>query len=173
MEQFGTEAVCDKLRECVQHNDWETFIKISISRPEVLAVAFTVFDSVPDKLKYQFAIEAYSNNGDSIPGVRKAVRSLQNYPKPKLPEFISSQNTITVFRAGEEPIHKSPYRLSWTTDKRVAEFFLNEYVKKHARHLFKANIHTADIIAYTNDREEQEVLQYRKVFNVEEITPNK
>ena len=44
-------------------------------------------------------------------------------------------------------------------------------VRSDGNHLFRAKIHTADIIAYTDDREEREVLQYRKVFDIEDITP--
>ena len=43
--------------------------------------------------------------------------------------------------------------------------------KAHANYLYQAQIKTADIIAYVDDREEREVLQYRKVFDIQDITP--
>lgn len=181
MGQFGAEMeqamrdyeakILERLRDYISQNNWEAFINTSLCNPQVLAKAFTVYDDVPDNLKYQFAIDAYTHTGDRLSGVRKAVRGLRKYGKPELPEEIATQDTITVYRAGEESISKAPYRLSWTTDKRVAEFFLNKYFRKHTKHLYRAKIRTADIIAYTDDREEREVLQYRKVFDIEDITP--
>lgn len=41
--------------------------------------------------------------------------------------------------------------------------------KAHANYLYQAQIKTADIIAYVDD-EEREVLQYRKVFDIQDIT---
>ena len=156
MGQFGSEIeqamrdyeakILERLRDYICQNNWEAFINTSLCNPQVLAKAFTVYDDVPDNLKYQFTIDAYTHTGARLPGVRKAVRGLRKYGKPELPEEIATQDTITVYRAGEESIGKAPYRLSWTTDKRVAEFFLNDYCRKHASHLFRAKIHTADMI---------------------------
>lgn len=139
MGQFGAEIeqamrdyeakILERLRDYICQNNWEAFINTSLCNPQVLAKAFTVYDDVPDSLKYQFAIDAYTHTGDRLPGVRKAVRGLRKYGKPELPEEIATQDTITVYRAGEESIGKAPYRLSWTTDKRVAELFLNDYCR--------------------------------------------
>lgn len=131
--------------------------------------AFSYFEEVPDSLKYNFAISAYIHHGDSVPAVRKAVRSAARYGKAELPQSLQSQEAITVYRAGEEDITKCRYRLSWTTDINVALFFLNEYRHRHAAHLYKGKIRPADVIAYIDERQEREIIQYRKVFDIEEI----
>lgn len=150
--------------------EWQKFIDRALTVYEVMPEAFKHFDEVPDSMKYDFAISAYIHHGDSIPAVRRAVRSCRRYGAPKLPADLRDKEQITVYRAGEEPRGKAAYRLSWTTDRRIAEFFLNEYVHRHANYLYQAQIKTADIIAYVDDREEREVLQYRKVFDIQDIT---
>lgn len=160
-----------RLYNSAVNGKWDDFISITLSVYEVMPEAFTYFYKfVPDSLKYDFAISAYTNHGDSIPAVRKAVRGAAKYGKATLPAELKTQDTITVYRAGEEDITKCKYRLSWTTDRSIAEFFLNTYINRHARHLYEAQIRPAEIIAYTDDRKEKEVIQYRKVFNIREIT---
>ena len=158
-----------KLLEYRAAGKWKDFIDTALLVYEVMPDAFTYYDEVPDNLKYEFAISAYIHHGDSLPIVRKAVRGAAKYGKAELPPELQAQETITVYRAGEEELTKCKYRLSWTADINVALFFLNEYQHKHANHLFKGKIKTADIIAYVDDREEKEVIQYRKVFDIVEI----
>ena len=146
-------------------------IDLALSVYEIMPEAFIFYDRIPDSLKYQFAIDAYIHHGDSIPAVRRDVRNAKRYGKPTLPEEIAEAETITIYRAGEEPIEKAHNRISWTTDYSVAEFFLREYIHRHATHLYMGTIKTKDIIAYCDDRNEKEVMQYRKVFEVTDITP--
>ena len=153
--------------------DWKEFIRIALSIYEVLPEAFMYFEQVPDDLKYELAIGAYMHHGDSIPAVRKAVRSLSKYPRPPLPDDLATADAVTVYRAGEEPKEKARFRLSWTTDKEVALFFLNTWNGRHASHLYQGKIRPARIIAYTDDRNEKEVIQYGGVYDVIEITDQK
>ncbi len=152
-----------------QHKEWEKFIDETLCCYEVMPIAFRFYDEVPDSMKYQFCTEAYTHHGDSIPAVRKAVRGALKYGKPELPAEIAGKKEITVYRAGEEPIEKTKYRISWTLDIKVARFFLSEYMGRHARFLYKGKIKPEKIIAYTNDRQEQEIMQYGNVYDIEEI----
>ena len=158
------------LMESRRAGDWNAFITRALACYEVMPEAFSFFDEVPDELKYQFAIDAYMHHGDSIPAVRKAVRNALKWGRPELPKEIADAQEITVYRAGEEPIDKAKYRISWTTDKSVAEFFLSAYIGRHASHLYKGKIKPEHIICYTNDRKEQEIMQYRHVYDIEDIT---
>lgn len=150
--------------------EWENFCKLALTVFEVMPDAFLFYDQIPDNLKYNFAIVAYTHHGDSIPAVRKAVRGARKYGKANLPTELQTQETVVIYRAGEESIQKSKYRISWTTSLETALFFLNEYRGKHASHLYRAKIKPADIIAYTDDRNEKEVIQYNKVFDIEDVT---
>lgn len=160
-----------RLMEYRQRGQWQDFIDLALSVFEVMPLAFSLYDEVPDSMKYQFAIDAYIHHGDSIPAVRKAVRTAGKYGKATLPPEIESEQEITIYRAGEEPIEKAKYRISWTTDYDVADFFLNKYKGRHATHLYCGKIKTPDIIAYCDARNEKEIMQYGKVFDIEEITP--
>ena len=139
---------------------------------EVMPEAFTFFDEVPDKLKYDFAIQAYMHHGDQIPRVREAVRRARRYGKPTFPAELDGVEVFTVYRAGEEPINKAKYRISWTLSEAVALFFLREYGGRHASNLYRAKIRREKVIAYTNERKEEEIMQYRNVFDIEDITGN-
>lgn len=125
------------------------------------------FEELPDCLKYTAIIRAYlENDGHKIPAIRKKVRELKKYGKPDLPEWIKSQKEITIYRAGEEPIEKAKYRISWTTDLEEAKRILNRQWNT-AKYLYKGVIRTDKIITYTNEADEHEVMQYRNVRNIE------
>lgn len=157
------------LYEAYKNKDWEEFVTIGLTRYEVMPEAFRFYKEVPDDMKYNFAVSAYQHHGDSIPAVRKAVRSARKYGAPSFPEDLEGVEVFTVYRAGEEPKDKAKYRISWTLDKEMALFFMNEYGNRHASHLYRAKIRREDVIAYSNDRKEEEIMQYRKVYDIEEI----
>lgn len=157
----------DSLLDLRNKGKWKEFIDFALSKHQIMPIAFQYFDEVPDELKYNFCIDAYTHHGDSVPAVRKAVRTALRYGKPNLPEELKGLDFIEVYRAGEEPPHLCPYRISWTADKNVALFFLNHYAKRHAAYLYKAKIKPQHVIAYTNERDEKEIMQYRHVYDVE------
>jgi len=157
------------LLEHFYNEDWEMFMHIGLTVYQVMPIAFALYDYIPNEYKYDFCTKAYTHHGDSIPAVRKAVRGALKYGKPKLPQEMADAEYITVYRAGEEPIEKAKYRISWSASKEVAEFFLNTYLGKHAKHLYKGKIKPNKIIAYTNDRSEQEIMQYANVYDIEEM----
>lgn len=163
-------AMLPELLAARRSGDWDGFITLALACYEVMPDAFHFYDEVPNSLKYNLAVGAYMNHGDRLPEVRKAVRSLSKYPRPPLPADLAGADAVTVYRAGEEPMEKAKFRLSWTTDKDIALFFLNTYKGRHASHLYQAKIRPARIIAYTNDRNEKEVLQYRGVYDIIELT---
>ena len=165
------EFFAPKLMEYRQHGQWQQFIDLTLSVYELMPLAFSFYDEVPDNMKYQFAIGAYIHHGDHVPAVRKAVRTAARYGKAELPAELAEADTITVYRAGEETIEKAKYRISWTTDYEIADFFLNKYIGRHANRLYMGEIRPTDIIAYCDERNEKEVMQYGKVFNISDITP--
>ncbi len=149
---------------------WEEFCGKVGTCYEVMPEAFKYYyKDIPQELRRDFVLSCYSHHGDSIPACRKAVRELEKKGISELPSAYRNQAAITVFRAGEEDICKAKYRLSWTIDRKIAQFFFSEFHGRHAAAIYKAKIRPCDVIAYMNDRKEQEVLQYRKVFDVVQI----
>lgn len=61
--------------------------------------------------------------------------------------------------------------MSWTLWRDVAEWFAerHEHYGQGTQHLYKATISTDDVIAFTNARQEFEIIQYRGVKDIEEI----
>ena len=155
-----------ELEEYRRRGEWKEYIDLSLCMWECMPDAFLHFDEVPDNLKYQYAIDAYMHHGDSVPEVREAVKRARKYGAPKLPPELEKQEVITIYRAGEEPIDEAPARISWTTSIDTALFFLDKYVKRHARYLYQGKIRAADIIAYTDERNEKEIMQFQSVFDI-------
>lgn len=94
-----------------------------------------------------------------------------------MPELIKScinsdWEKLTVYRAGDEPLHLAKCRISWTTDLEVAKWFSDRAAAFHQsqRHLYKGTIKPEQFIWYTDDREEKEIMQYTSVSNVMEIS---
>ena len=157
------------LMESAVNENWDEFCSIAQLNYEVMPEAFRYYDQLPKKYRRDFVINCYMHHGDRVSGCRKAVRGLPKNGINELPPEYAVLPEITVYRAGEEELKKAPYRLSWTLDIDIAHFFLYEYKGAHASHLYKATIKPCDVIAYTDDREEQEVLQYRYVYNIIEL----
>lgn len=168
--ESGLDYEVYKLLKYRGKSDWQGFIDFALTHRKYLAWAFSFFEEIPDNLKYDFCVDAYISHGDSVPKVRTAVRKALKYGKPDLPEEFKNAEYIVVYRAGEEPIKKAKYRISWTTDKAIALFFLNTYALSHATHLYKGKIKPCHVIAYTQDRNESEIMQYNHVYDIEEIT---
>ena len=85
--------VCDEFKNA---QDWEGLSDQIILFSNVYEwTFFKYYECLPDHLKYQTAISAYSKNGDMVPLVRKCVREALKYrPKNALPEEILSQKEI-------------------------------------------------------------------------------
>lgn len=155
-----------KLIEYRKNEDWKGFCDYATSNPEYMPYSFLYYDVMPNEFRRDFVVQCYMSHGDSFSPCRKALKKLPKNGIYELPVRYREKEFITVYRAGEEPLSTAPYRLSWSLSKKVAEWFLDKYIGKHAQYLYSAKIRPCDVIAYTNERKEQEVLQYRKVFDI-------
>ena len=159
-----------ELNQAAESNDWNRVCELTECRYEIMPYTFSVYyDKIPQNLRRDFVVGCYEHHGDGVPGCRKALRGLPKNGINELPKAYREKEYITVYRAGEENLDKAKYRLSWTLDKRVALDFYNNlrYSCDRAHNLYKAKIRPCDVIAYTNERKEKEVLQYRKVYDIE------
>lgn len=170
----------EKNREVMVHNElmsyrenkeWDKFVNLSLTyRNGILAEAFEYYDEVPDHLKYDWVMDAYSHTGDGIEAVCDAMIDIRKYGAPMLPEEWKDKETITIYRGGAESIDEAEEFLSWTTDKRVAFWFYRRPYLWLPKHVWKAEIRPKDILGYITSRCESEVIQYRSVMNVVDIT---
>lgn len=134
---------------------------------EVMPEAFDFFyPDMPEQYKRDFVIGCYEHHGDSMEACRRAVIELPANGLDELPAELAGKEKITVYRAGLEGIDETPDYLSWTTSLEVARFFQRRH---RGGSIYRASIRPCDVIAYNDGRDEYEVLQYRSVFDVEEM----
>lgn len=145
-------------------------LKYAAIENELYPILFKYYDYVPDNKKRAFCLRAYMDDGFKYPVVRKAVRSSLRYGRPVLPAEIASEKELTVYRAADEPIEKAKYRLSWTLHPSTTKRFLEELHHKNATRIFRGKIKVNKIIAYNNIRGESEIIQYRNVYDIEDVT---
>lgn len=157
-----------RLAEYALSGEWEMFCSFGRVR-EIMQEAFGYFyDDMPDEYRRGFVIGCYQHHGDSIEECLEALRELRPCGCDDLPEECRNLAEITVYRAGEESVDEAKECFSWTLDKGVACFFRDRFPWQERR-LYKAHIKPSDVIAYTDDRGEREVIQYMSVYDVEEI----
>ena len=165
--KYRMKRVYKDLNKIFAEGDWKSFCNQVLAYPESMPIAFMFYDQMPEEYRRDFVVGCYEHRGDSFPACRQALRGLKKNGINELPKKYRDKEYITVSRAGEEEMTKAPYLLSWSISRKVAEFFLNEYIGQHANYLYLAKIRPCDVIAYTNERKEQEILQYRKVYDIQ------
>lgn len=156
--------------ELAKAGKWQEFSIQVQAVYEVMPEAFSLYyKGMPEQYRRGFVVGCYVHHGDSIPECRKALVQLPKNGVNELPEEYRKRPYITVYRAGEEDIDETQYKISWTLDIKVAEFFMYTWRSRHANAIYKAKIKPDDVIAFTNERQEQEVMQFRGVYDIEII----
>ena len=153
-----------KLQKAVQNEDWEGVASLIELNPDIMEESLKlVYPILPPLYRFYIPTNCYTHNGDRMPAVRKYVR-LVPYEMAILPE-------VQVYRAGTEFIDKAKYSISWTTSLDVAKWFYDRSEDLHwpKRHLYRGVIDPEKVICFTDDRHEQEVMQYNAVRNIVEI----
>ena len=158
----------------MRNKDWEKISSLIILNPQIMAMGLeAAYQILPDAYKFSIPTQCLIHNGNHIPTVRKYVRQARKFASidERIPVDIIAQREVTVYRAGEEPLDKAAYRISWTTSLDVAKWFYDRAVFRQLprRHLYKGIIKPEKIIWYTNDRKEKEVMQYNNVKGIVEI----
>ena len=165
----------EQCREHAEREEWSDLCSTIGTSGDYLHFLFEIYwDIIPDAYKYDHVVACMTHRGDSSPFIRKCLRQARRYGKPSLPPEIADKDIITVYRGGREPLSKARYRISWSTDIEVAKWFRNRELLRGASgsdvRLYRGKISQDKVIAYTNDREEHEIMQYRSVCDVEDIT---
>ena len=171
-ERFN--LLADKYFEAIEYEDWESIPDLIKLNPDIMAEGLElVYRRLPDKYKYSIPIQCYTHNGDHMPIVRKYVRQARKYApiEERIPAEMMALPEVEVYRAGEEPLDKATYRISWTTSLDVAKWFYDRAKARSQprRHIYKGVIKPEKIIWYTDGRQEKEVMQYNSVRNIVEL----
>lgn len=159
-----------QLLEYRAKGDWKSFCDTAIFVYEVMPIAFNYFEEIPDSMKYQFLIDCYEHHGDELPKVRKYVKQMRKWGEPELPHCCGILDTLVIYRAGAEDIETCKKRISWTLNANIARFFFKRCEEYEQRRIYRGLINKNDVLAYNNGREEQEIMQYNKVYSITDIT---
>ena len=171
-ERFN--LLADEYFEAVECEDWERVSSLIVLNPNIMAEGLElVYHRLPDEYRYSIPTQCYTHNGDRMPIIRRYVRQSRKYApiEKRIPAEMIALPELQVYRAREETLDMAIYRISWTTSLDVAKWFYDRAVARQQpqRHIYKGIIKPEKIICYTNDRQEQEVMQYNNVKNVVEI----
>ena len=165
-----------KAEEAMLRRDWESVSQYICGYAETGAVVLQIGKHIiPKPIQFQIAIDLYTDKGDFYSEILDVVKDGKEYRPDdwnnEMPECVRNEATFTVYRAGQESIDVAAESMSWTLWQDVAEWFAerHEYYGQGTQHLYKATIPADDVIAFTNERQEFEIIQYRGVKDIEEI----
>lgn len=135
-----------------------------------------LFDKIPDNDKFDIFIDIYIDSeygfGDFLE--LDFVKEVIKYKKDNNEELIDKLNPVngyvTIYRGEGTKSTPIDRAYSWTTNLNTALFFANRFYQSKGSKIFKAKVHIDDIIAYIEDRDEDEVLVlYEDLKDVENI----
>lgn len=133
---------------------------------------YYIDDFCGGEVLYNLLKEVYCQNGYGFP------EELMKYFLTERPEnYLSELDTLipvkenyTVYRATKNTEFLED-QISWTIDLNVAVWFAHRFdaMKIPPLKIYKGLIRREDIIAYISDRNEEEIVQYGAVTDIEEI----
>lgn len=77
--------------------------------------------------------------------------------KEILKKYIDKENFIILYRGVNDNSLDEEYAISYTLDKSKADWFANRFPSEY-KEVIEVDFHLQDILLYTNDREEKEVI---------------
>lgn len=169
--------LCEEGAQAVRSGDWDKVDDIASYNSDMGCYMIRMYENIlPLELKCRIALFHYTDKGDFNPTIRKYVRKAgiirpENW-RDMLPSSVQDLDSFVIYRGGGEDINKAAYSLSWTLSQEMAEWFMkrHELTNPAPQHLYRGIISADRVIAYVNDREEFEIVQYRGVKKIEEIS---
>lgn len=157
-----------------QTGDWSEITMLG-NDGEALYALNLLCDRIPGDQLYEITLDVYTKS--RVPFPKKRILDLRrvrpaDYLK-ELPENLANADPIVIYRATlSGDIAEVKKEISWTTDRNTALFFYGRNIHIGCKdvHLYRGTIEKSKIIAYTNMRNEFEVLQHMSVKNIEEVT---
>lgn len=162
-----------ELTAAVQAGDWDMVSSLVVN-PDIMGAGLAyAYPYLPDEYKFSIPTDCYTHFGDHLPVVRKYVRQAGKYApvEKRIPAEMASMPEIIVYRAGQEPMDKARFRISWTDKLEKAQWFYDRALSFGAPecHLYQGVIQPEKIIWYTDARHESEVMQYNSVRDIIEL----
>lgn len=161
-----------EIEDYYQNGDWESVCACIMKGRDYQDILFyQYFNKLPDQYKHDLPINIYTYQDKVSPIIAYEVIRSEMYGEPKIPAELAGQDTLTVYRGGNEDIEDAPLHLSWTWDKnRAIWFMLRPGFCGDQVHLYEGKINVNDVTEFTNERQEKEIIQFGKVRDVKELT---
>lgn len=157
-----------------QTGDWSDITMLD-NAGEALYALNLLHEKIPGDQLYGITLDVYTYS--RIPFPKRRILDLRKIrPSDYLkdfPEKLADIDPVVIYRATLNGDAKEVRKeISWTTNKDTALFFYgrNLHIGFKEVHLYQGTIEKSKIIAYTNQRNEFEVLQHMGVRNIEEVT---
>lgn len=123
-----------------------------------------------EQLLYRTILAVYTNDGYRFPKevMQKAAEIAPSVPVADRLGDLTAGDPVIVYRgcSASSSLERLHEAFSWTTDIDTAVFFAFRRSRK-GRAVYRASIPREKIIAYTNCRNEHEILQYKAVESIE------
>ena len=132
-----------------------------------------LFDEIPDTQKYQVVMDVYMMSKSPAKEMLNYIKAIKSLVPDNLTatikDHIDDSGNLTIYRGGLQ-VKNPGLCTSWTLSKEQAEWFAKRYIDRPDATdtvVYRGFVKATDIIGYTNDREEQEIIQYQSVENIE------
>lgn len=133
---------------------------------------FYADDFKDPEILYDLILEVYTNDGYDFPKklIQLAKKLSKQVPEEKRLDDMPEGDPVTIYRGTSGIATRTD--ISWTTDITVAVWFANRYGLRGGKigNVYKGIIARDKIIAYTNCRNESEVIQHMNVQNISKMT---
>lgn len=134
-----------------------------------------MYPEIPKSQKYQVVFDVFTMLKQPASDLLDLVLDVRKYRPDKildpLRELTDPSGNLIVYRGSGKKERYPQYSMSWTLNKDIAVFFARDYwltrTQKNAYYIYRGVINIDDIIHYTNDREESEIVQFNSVKNIQ------
>lgn len=147
-----------------------------LNRFDIFLDRIALNDTVPDELYWSGLRLAYCGTDNLYSHKRMIKRCFSSKRTNRESLMTKSERTflnklpskVKIYRAMTVVESKSKdYGISWTLDKKTAEFFKEKYQRNFDTYglektILRLDVNRADIVAYINEREEKEIIYISK-----------
>lgn len=167
------------IKNCLKDGDYDRLFRfgnLSLYGYTDSEVYGMCHDYIPEDRRYNILLRIYTH-ARGFDGIREYLKEIkkyrpEGYDKELLP-LADNGGCIAVYRGvlvhdGDKlrPPHLS---VSWTVNPDVAQWFASRLPGDNERHVYCGTVHLKDVIAFINDRSEEEVILCGGIRNIGEV----
>ena len=158
----------DALLKRLENNDLESAFVLISNRDRILAYKL-IFDYIPDACKYDLFLNVYCSAEYGFNSFNSEIINKIQQLKPKelielLISKVDAAGNLTLYRGESSKSSNVKKALSWTLDRDKAVWFAKRLNFSGEGYVYTGKANISHVIAYINEREEEEILvKYKDV----------